>query len=56
MLFNAIVCPSCQSMDIVKHGTSGEGKERYRCRNIECKRCTFSLNGQFKNEVHKLEA
>ena len=34
MLFNAIVC---QSMDIVKHGVSGEGKDRYKCRNVECK-------------------
>jgi hypothetical protein len=33
MLFKAIVCPSCQSTDIVKHGPSGEGKERYRYRN-----------------------
>jgi hypothetical protein len=24
MLFKAIVCPSCQSTDIVKHGPSGE--------------------------------
>ena len=23
MLFKAIVCPSCQSTDIVKHGPSG---------------------------------
>jgi hypothetical protein len=30
MLFNAIVCPSCQSMNIVKHGVSGEGKDRYK--------------------------
>jgi IS1 family transposase len=29
MQFKAIVCPSCQSLDIVKHGVSGEGKDRY---------------------------
>ncbi len=26
---------------MVKHGQSGEGKQRYRCRNSECSRCTF---------------
>ena len=32
------------STDIVKHGLSGEGKQRYRCRNEECLRRTFLLN------------
>jgi len=27
-------CPSCQGIDIVRHGTTPEGKPRYRCR--EC--------------------
>ena len=51
MIFNAIVCPSCQSMDIVKHGTSGEGKDRYKCRNVECKRCTFILNYTYQGHL-----
>ncbi len=25
-------CPYCQGTDIVRHGTSPEGKQRYRCR------------------------
>src|SRR5882762_6043027 len=25
-------CPYCQSTDIVRHGTTPEGKQRYRCR------------------------
>jgi len=27
-------CPYCQGTDIVRHGTTPEGKQRYRCR--EC--------------------
>jgi transposase-like protein len=27
-------CPYCQGIDIVRHGTTLEGKQRYRCR--EC--------------------
>jgi len=55
MLFNAIVCPSCQSMDIVKHGTSGEGKNRYRCRNTECKRCTYILNYTYQGYLPEVK-
>jgi transposase-like protein len=25
-------CPSCQGIEMVKHGMSPEGKQRYRCR------------------------
>jgi transposase-like protein len=25
-------CPYCQGTDIVRHGTTAEGKQRYRCR------------------------
>ncbi|MBW4517930.1 MAG: hypothetical protein KME11_22225 [Timaviella obliquedivisa GSE-PSE-MK23-08B] len=36
-----VVCPSCENEDVVKHGQSHEGKQRYRCRNLACSRCTF---------------
>jgi len=55
MLFNAIVCPSCQSMNIVEHGTSGEGKDRYRCRNTEYKRCTFILNYKYQGYLPEVK-
>lgn len=28
-------CPYCQGIDLVRHGTTPEGKQRYRCR--ECR-------------------
>ncbi len=40
-VFITVICPDCHSTDIVKHGKSGEGKQRYRCRNEECLRRTF---------------
>jgi len=55
MLFNAIVCPSCQSIDIVKHGVSGEGKDRYKCRNVECERCTFILNYTYQDHLPEVK-
>jgi transposase-like protein len=32
MLTHVLHCPYCQGIDIVKHGLSPEGKQRYRCR------------------------
>ncbi len=34
MIIQVLHCPYCQGTDIVRHGTSPEGKQRYRCR--EC--------------------
>ncbi|MDX2212137.1 MAG: IS1-like element transposase [Oculatellaceae cyanobacterium bins.114] len=41
MVLEPVVCPGCGSSDGVKHGQSAEGKQRYKCRNSECSRCTF---------------
>ena len=32
MITHVLHCPYCQGTDIVKHGLSPEGKQRYRCR------------------------
>ena len=32
MIMQVLHCPYCQGTDIVKHGLSPEGKQRYRCR------------------------
>ncbi len=32
MITQVLHCPYCQSTDIVRHGTTSEGKQRYRCR------------------------
>ena len=31
MIIQVLHCPYCQGIDIVKHGLSPEGKQRYRC-------------------------
>ena len=35
MIIQVLHCPYCQGTDIVRHGKSPEGKQRYRCR--ECR-------------------
>jgi insertion element IS1 protein InsB len=41
MVLEPVLCPSCGSEDIVKHGQSQAGRQRYKCRNPACSRCTF---------------
>lgn len=40
----AVCCPHCQSSEVVRHGKSSNGKERFRCLEAECPYQTFSLN------------
>ena len=41
MVLEPVLCPTCGSNDVVKHGQSETGKQRYKCRNSECNRSTF---------------
>ena len=36
MVLEPVCCPHCHTTDVVKDGKSGEGKQRYRCRNADC--------------------
>jgi transposase-like protein len=38
----AVHCLHCQSTEVKKHGTSSNGKRRYRCLNPDCPYETFS--------------
>ena len=40
----SVECPDCHSTNVIKHGKSSNGKQRYRCCNCNCLRVTFSLN------------
>ena len=41
MVLEPVLCPDCSSNNVVKHGQSGEGKQRYKGRNLECRCSTF---------------
>ncbi len=41
MVLEPVLCPSCGSEDVVKHGPSAAAKQRYKCRNGDCTCCTF---------------
>ena len=43
MITQVVHCPHCQGTDIVRHGTTPEGKQRYRCRACPDRGRTFFL-------------
>ena len=43
-------CPYCEGIDIVKHGLSPEGKQRYRCRVCLRRGRTFLLEYSYAGQ------
>jgi len=43
MITQVVHCPYCQGIDIVRHGTTPEGKQRYRYRTCPTHGRTFLL-------------
>ena len=48
MVVEPICCPACQSPDVVKHGKTDAGKQRYKCRNRNCSRHSFILRYSYR--------
>ena len=44
MILQILHCPHCHGTDIVRHGTTRQGKQRYRCREQRCAGRTFLLD------------
>jgi transposase-like protein len=40
-VLEAVRCPDCDGIDVIKHDKTKEGKQRYRCQNPDCQRHTF---------------
>src|SRR6516162_5140445 len=51
MIIQVLHCPYCQGSDIVKHGLSPQGKQRYRCRQcLEGRGRTFLLEYSYAGQ------
>src|SRR4029453_462168 len=44
MIIQVLHCPNCQGTDIVRHGQTRQGKQRYCCREQRCGGRTFLLD------------
>jgi len=46
--YEEVSCPKYNSIKITKSGMNGSGKQRYYCRNPDCKTKTFMLDYNYK--------
>src|SRR4029077_9952357 len=58
MITQVLHCPYCRGTDLVRHGTTPEGKQRYRCRACPDRGRTFLLEytypGQSQHVKHQI--
>ena len=50
MMLQVLHCPHCQGTDIVRHGQTRQGKQRYRCREPRCAGRTFLLDDSYRGQ------
>ena len=44
MVFSPVICPHCDSDNVVKNGHDHNGNQRYLCKNSECTHKAFITN------------
>ncbi|MEP0925117.1 IS1-like element transposase [Leptolyngbya sp. ST-U4] len=55
MVLEPVLCPACHGSDVVKHGRSSEGKQRYKCRNADCSRSTFIRDYSYRGYLPEVK-
>src|SRR5215813_1985712 len=50
MILQVLHCPHCRGTDIVRHGQTRQGKQRYRCREQPCASRTFLLDYSYPGQ------
>ena len=50
MILQPLHCPHCHSTDMVRHGTTRQGKQRYRCREHRGAGRTFLLDYRYRGQ------
>jgi transposase-like protein len=50
MIIQVLHCPNCQGTDVVRHGQTRQGKQRYRCRELRCAGRTFLLDYSYRGQ------
>jgi insertion element IS1 protein InsB len=53
MVLIPVLCPHCQSDQVIKGGTTKTGKQRYRCQNADCSHYSFVLHPTY--QAHRPE-
>jgi transposase-like protein len=56
MITQVLHCPHCHGTDIVRHGKTPQGKQRYRCRETACPGGTFLLEYSYPGQSPHIKA
>jgi transposase-like protein len=51
MICIPVLCPYCQSHQVVKRGKTDTEKQRYRCQNPECSHQSFLLDPAYRGRL-----
>jgi transposase-like protein len=55
MIPHVLHCPHCHGTDIVRHGKTPQGKQRYRCRESSCRGGTFLLDYSYPGQSQHIK-
>ena len=55
MVLIPVLCPHCQSDQIIKGGKTKAGKQRYKCQNADCSHYSFQLNLIYKGRLPEIK-
>ncbi len=55
MVLTPIACPSCHETEVVKHGQTADGKQRFYCQNAFCTRQTCLQEMSIKGDYRKVK-
>jgi len=55
MIMQVLHCPHCQGTDIIRHGKTRQGKQRYCCRETVCDGRTFLLDYSYAGHSAEMD-
>jgi transposase-like protein len=55
MVLIPVLCPHCQSDNVVKRGKTDTGKQRYLCKNAFCLPSSFRLEYSYKGRLPEIK-
>ena len=55
MITQVLHCPHCHGTDIMRHGKTPQGKQRYRCRETSCQGRTFLLDYSYPGQSQHIK-
>ena len=55
MITEVLHCSFCNGIDIVRHGKTPQGKQRYRCRESLCEGRTFVLDYTYSGQSRQVK-